>query len=136
MSFKVTFQKFLIVLFFLLLLNIVVISVGDDAKSSLTVVNKTEHYLHVVVDEAPYLYVSPNKSITHTTEAKPTMVVDVFYSPGQEISGSARDTIDVYYRSASSDCICNEGQQDECVYNPAIGGSERWEVTPEVLHQD
>ena len=134
MSLKVTFLKFLMVLIFLLLLNIVVISVGDDAKSNLTVVNKTEHYLHVVVDGAPYLYVSPDKSIRHTTKAKPTMFVEVFYSPGQGMSGSARDTIDVYYRSASTDCVCNDNQSDECVYNPAEGGSARWEVTPQDLH--
>jgi hypothetical protein len=134
MCLRVTLPKFLIVLFCLLLVNIAVISVGDDAKSYLTVVNKTTHYLHVIVDEKPYLYVSPDKSITHTTEAKPSMLVKVFYSPGQGISGSAIQTIDVYYRSASTDCICNEEQQhDECVYNPPAGGSERWEVTPEDL---
>ena len=134
MSLKVSFPKFLMLLLFLLLLNIVVISVGDDTKSSLTVVNKTEYYLHVIVDETPYLYVSPNKSITHTTGVKQSMIVDVLYSPGQAISGSARDTIDVYYQPASSDCFCNDDQHTECVYNPAVGGSTRWEVKPEDLH--
>lgn len=134
MSLKVTFPKFFLLLLFLLFLNIVVVSLGNDAKSTLTVVNKTNHYLHVIVDNEPYLYVSPEKSITHTTEAKPTLMVNVFYSPGQGITGSAVDTIEVYYREASTSCSCNEEGTDECVYNPAAGGSARWEVTPEDLN--
>ncbi len=133
MSLKVNFPKFLMLLFFLLLFNIAVISLGDNAQSRVTVVNRTTHYLHVFVDDEPYLYLSPNKSITHTADAKPTMLVNVIYSPGQGVTGSATKTINLYYESASSDCVCDEEGHDECVYSPQVGGSEKWEVKAEDL---
>ena len=133
MSFKLTFPKFIFVVIFFLILNIITISLGDS-ESSLTVVNKTEHYLHIYIDGENYLYVSPERSATHAMKAKPSVEVVVLYSPGQGITGSVTKTIDVPYTDASSSCSCDEETgHSSCSYDPPSGGSKRWEVYPEDL---
>ena len=129
MSIKNIFPKILLLLIFFLILNIVTISLGDG-KSSLTVVNKTEHFLHIIIENEPYLYISPEQSATHSTEAKSTMTISAFYSPGQAITGALLDTVDVPYTAASTGCTCSEDDNSfgDCTYNPPVGGAARREI--------
>ena len=76
MLIKKTLPKFFLMLIILLLLNIVSVLLGDS-KSSLTVINKTSHYLHIRVQGKMYPYVAPGWSITHETGIIPSLCSEV-----------------------------------------------------------
>ena len=120
-----------LLLLLLLLVNIVTVADGAD-ESRLTVANLTEHYVHIFIEGETYLYVAPQRSVAYTTSAKPTMLVEIVYAPGQGVRGSAVDTVAVPYRSSQSGCSCEEGDSwGDCIYEPPSGGTARIEVRPE-----
>lgn len=121
---------------FLLLFNIITVSFSDE-ETRLTVVNKTSYYLHVIIDGISFLYVEPERSVTKSSEPKPSMEVVAFYSPGQGISGSIAENINVPYNDADYGCNCTtESGYEGCSYSPPTGGSTRFEVTPQMLAPD
>lgn len=133
---RIRIVKILLFCLCLLLINIATVLLGDE-ESRLTVVNKTEHYLHIFIDEQPYLYIAPDRSVTHSAGAKASMSVSVVYAPGQGIDGSRTETVTLPYRSASEYCDCSdEDAFGDCVVTPSSGGSSRWEVTPADLTTD
>lgn len=91
-----------------------VVSVGDG-NVTVTIHNGTRHYLHVLINNQPYLYVAPGGSAL-TETGLTTVFVEVFYSPGQGISGGATReltsiTTTTYSRRESNDCS-NSGSND------------------------
>ena len=135
MPIRFTARTAIVAVLTLLVINVVTIAVGSE-DSSLTVANKTEHYLHIIIDNTQFLYVAPDRAVTYTTNAKVSMLVEYFYAPGQGLSGSSIDTVEVPYRSAQEGCSCSDGQTwGDCVYNPPTGGTARLEIFPEDLEQ-
>jgi len=114
----------------LLLALFVDVSTGGDI-GRLTVVNDTEHYVHVIVDGSPFLYVPPGAGAIFEKEGYARVVAKVFYSPGQGISGSAERTFTVApYEPSSTGC---EWHTMECTTTSASGGPLSWEVTADTL---
>jgi hypothetical protein len=103
----------------------------SDEDAVMTVINQTDYYLHVIIGEESFLYVSPNRAVAYTpSESYATIVVEIFYSPGQDISGNASKTF-VLEPSEFAGCTCNSsGGCDEIVTPPS---NEVWEVIPEDL---
>lgn len=131
---KIVFSKVFILSQLLLIFNVITLSIGDE-ESTVTVVNKTSYYLHIIIDGTPFLYVQPDKSITKSSEPVSTMLVNAFYSPGQGIKGSVTLSTDIPYRGALHGCNCTEGYP-ECSYTPPVGGSAKLEITPNMLSND
>jgi hypothetical protein len=121
-------------LFFIFLILQLAVSLGVD-KAKLTVTNGTDHYLHVIVDGESSLYVSPGRGTTFQSDGPTDFVVNVFYSPGQGISGQATRTIRVLpFQAHSSGCGLSSGSRGfHCSTEPASGGSVVWEITPDSL---
>lgn len=121
------------VLFFIFLILPLAVSLGGD-KAKLTVTNGTDHYLHVIADGESSLYVSPGRGTTFQSDGPTDFVVNVFYSPGQGISGHATRTIRVVpFQPASSGCGLSGSRGFHCSTEPASGGSVVWEITPDSL---
>lgn len=60
----------------------------DENSVSITIVNRTRYYLHILIDKDPHLYVAPGGSV-HSETRMQSAFVEVLYSPGQGISGRA-----------------------------------------------
>lgn len=130
---KILFPKSCLPLVFLILMLPLTITYGDE-EASLTVVNKTEHYLHIIIEGQPHLYVSPERGVTYATDPTPNFIVDVFYSPGQGVSGRINRTIEMPYSSARSGCDYDRSTGCyDCSTSPATAGSVLWEVTADSL---
>ena len=128
---SITARGLLILLALLIVVNVVtVIASGDE--SSLTVANLTEHYVHIFIENEPFLYIAPEHSVTYSCGARPTLTVASTYAPGQGVSGSAADTIEIPYVGSREGCSC-EGSDSwgDCIYEPAQGGSARIELVPD-----
>jgi hypothetical protein len=126
------FFRIICLLFLLLAINMVTVLLGDE-QSQLNVVNNTEYYLHVFIESNDYLYLSPGKSITFTTNPKPEVIVNAIIAPGQGVKGGVTDTVSVPFRSASSGCTCEEDGTTDCSYTPPSGGSTKWEINSNML---
>ncbi len=107
---------------------------GDDEEAHLTVVNKTSHYLNIIIDGKPFLYVSPEMGVSHSSEPKSQFLVTAFYSPGQRIDGKISRTIEVEYRGQTSGCDYSSSGGCECTTEPAAGGSAIWEITADTMN--
>lgn len=129
--------QFYLLIAFIFFISPLSISFGDS-EARITVKNKTDHFLHIYIDGAPYLYVAPKRSITKEA-ATTTFDVTAFYAPGQGVSG----TIDRYfpvpdYNPASSTSGCrDEGPNSGCecsqTTTPAEYGSVTWEITADTM---
>jgi hypothetical protein len=110
------------------------ISFGD-VLSTLTVVNGTAHYIHAMINSQPFLYIAPNESVKFETESRGNIGVNVqvFYSPGQDISGDATNSFTLGgSRIDESGC----GGDSGCgPISPPPVLHESWKVTPEDLGQ-
>lgn len=136
MSKQATLARLLLLLLVLLAINIVTVVIASDG-SSVTVTNRTEHYLHVFIDNQPFLYVAPNHSVTYATETTYSMLVRAVYAPGQGISGSVVDTVAIPYRPGQQGCTCDENELfGECTYTPPSGGDTYFEIQPADLVPD
>lgn len=109
------------------------IGYGDEEEAHLTVVNKTDHYLNIIIDGKPFLYVSPEMGVSYSTEPKGEFVVTAFYSPGQGINERITRTVDVPYRGQSSGCDYSSSGGCECTTEPATAGSAVWEITADTM---
>lgn len=126
----------------LLLLNIVKVSLSDE-KSRLTILNKTDSYLHIAIEGNLYPYTPSGQDVTHETEPKSELYVQVFYSPGQGKTNTVIDsTFEISYTPGSTQtygdyCSCEDPNSSSAcseageVTVPPQGGSARWEVTDE-----
>jgi hypothetical protein len=116
---------------------VLTISYGSDL-ATLTVVNRTENFVHVIVDGQPFLYVPPGMGVTHESEGPRVVDVYVFYSPGQGIHGSDRTTISVApFRQERTSCGWLNGEDlFNCSTTPASGGPRSWEVTADSLRTE
>jgi hypothetical protein len=133
MAARISMRGTFLLLLSLLVVNVISVTLAGD-ESTVTVSNRTEHYLHVFVDTEQFLYVAPDRSVTYTTPAKPSVLVTVLYAPGQGVQGSVVDTVAVPYSSAHEACNCSEDDVwGDCVVTPAAGGAARIEIWPEDL---
>lgn len=134
---------FFVVLALYLILNSITTTVVAE-KSSLTVINKTGHFLHVFIDGEIYPYVNPYYSLTHVTSARELVHTRVFYSPGQGKTSRVIDSTftlpytppQQYTTNDGYDCSCSDpnyshscSSPTETVDVPAQGGNVIWEVT-------
>jgi hypothetical protein len=104
---------------------------GEDS-SSLTVINRTPLFLHVIIDGKPYLYISPERGVTHESDAKPAFSVTVFYSPGQATTGRINRVIQVPY--SSGDWGCTYGSRGcDCTTTGPEAGSAIWEINIDTM---
>ncbi len=114
----------------LLLILVVGVTVGGDI-GRLTVINETDHYVHVIVDSEPFLYVPPGAGATFEKKGYSTVIAIVFYSPGQGVSGTAeRKFVVAPYEPASTGCAWTTL---ECTTSPSTGGAVSWTVTADTL---
>jgi hypothetical protein len=116
---------------FIILLAPLTISYSDESVT-LTVNNKTGHYLHIIIDDDPYLYVQPENNIIYESDKYVELDIKAFYSPGQGISGSIDTVISIKpYKAESTGCSDNNNSSSggcECSTTPASGGSKTWDV--------
>jgi hypothetical protein len=120
----------------LLLVNVATVAVGED-DSQLTVANLTGHFVHIFIEGQDFLYVAPDRSVTYAASARPDMLVEVVYSPGQGVRGSLVDTVPVPYRGSTTACSCQDDDSyGECIYEPPSGGSARFEVFADDMIED
>ncbi len=108
------------------------ISFSEEDKSQLTVINRTPLFLHVIIDGNPYLYISPERGVTHESNAKPTFSVTVLYSPGQSATGRISRTVRVPYSSGDWGCTYGSGGCD-CTSTGPEAGSAIWEITADTM---
>ncbi len=121
----------------------------EDGTVTVTIHNRTRHYLHVLINNQPYMYVAPGGSAL-TETGLTTVFVEVFYSPGQGISGGATReltsvTTTTYSSNRSRDCSTsssNSGSNDcsDSMVNSSVSGYTRspmsWDVSPSELVAD
>lgn len=131
--FRIFFPKwYYLILFLVVILPPTVSYGGDDAR--LTVMNSTDHYLHIIIDGNSNLYISPGRRVMHETEGPADFVVNVFYSPGQRIAGSRTRIIRVSpFKRDEIGCWLGGDNAFGCSVNPASSGAALWEVTPDSL---
>jgi hypothetical protein len=120
------------ILLFVLILVPMAISSSNN-KSSLTVVNRTDLYLHLIVDGHSYLYLAPDREFNYESEPKGEYYVRAFYSPGQRSNAVISRTIAVPYYSGSTGCGYSSQGGITCSATPEHGGSALWEVTPDTM---
>jgi hypothetical protein len=125
--------RYKLLIIFILIMIPLTVGYGDEEEASITVVNKTEHFLHIIVDGDPYLYVTPDMGITHSTSPKGEFSVTALYSPGQGITGKIYRTVPVSYQAASSGCGYSSSGGCECVTNPPSAGSTLYEITADTM---
>jgi hypothetical protein len=87
MSPRIVFPKSLAWYVTLGLLASLSVSYSDDISVSVTVINRTEYYLHVTINGKAYTNLAPENSI-NTEVSTATVSISAFYSPAQGQSGS------------------------------------------------
>ncbi len=108
------------------------VSIGDE-DVSLSVVNDTRYYLHVIMNDEPYLYVPSNGSAMYKSEGPTHVQVQVFYSPGQGVSGSATRSIRLSVEGSGTTCYEDSRGGCHCASEPVYGQSIVWHVRPDTL---
>lgn len=111
------------------------ISVGDE-EVSFSVVNETRHYLHVIMNDAPYLYVPAKGSVVYRSDGPTHVMIRVFYSPGQGVSGSATKSVNLSVVGRGSSCHEDSKGGCHCASEPVYGESLVWHVVPDSLTED
>ena len=133
---KFIFSRYKFLALLLILLAPLTISYSDETVT-LTVNNQTDHYLHVIIDNDPYLYIKPGHNLVYESDKYVELDIKAFYSPGQGISGSVDTVIAIKpYTASSTGCEDNSssGGGCECSTTPASGGSKSWSVSETDLH--
>lgn len=118
----------------------------DDGAVSVTISNRTRHFLHVSINNLTFAYVAPGGN-AYTEITVSTAFVEVFYSPGQGIHGRAvkeltSTTTHTYDRDYDSGC--NENQsgggcdtyQSTSVETGVTRSPVSWAVTADELQAD
>jgi hypothetical protein len=116
----------------ILLLMSITISFGDEDTGSLTVINQTEKFLHIIVDGDPYLYIAPGNRVTHEAEGEYEFSVTAFYSPGQGIAARIDRELRVPYSRTGG---CDYSLAGGCECNPVESeyGSGTWKITADTM---
>lgn len=113
------------------------VSVGDeDVSVSLSVVNDTGHYLHVIMNDKPFLYVPAEGSANFKSNGPTHVMVTVFYSPGQGVSGSAVRSVNLSVSGKGTSCHEDSKGGCHCASEPVYGESMVWHVSPDTLTTD
>lgn len=115
----------------IMLLSMAISFSGED-KSQLTVINRTPLFLHIIIDGEPYLYVAPERGVTHEADAKPSFSVTVLYSPGQSNTERINRVVQVPYSSGDWGCTYGSGGCD-CTSTGPEAGSAIWEVNADTM---
>jgi hypothetical protein len=135
-SFPLKFYLLVGFLFFMIPLSV---SYGDS-QGRVTVLNKTDHFLHVYIDGEPHLYVEPRHRVSKEG-AKTTFDVTVFYAPGQGVSGVIDTILEVSYSpppTTGSGCWDKSGDRNagcQCseTTGPADYGASKLEVADSLM---
>jgi hypothetical protein len=121
---KAIFSKWHFLIILIIFICPLTISSGDDSVS-LTVKNSTSHFLHAIIEGKSFLFISPSKSVVYTREGSATLQVQIFYSPGQGVTGNWTGDINVSpYQTQTTGCESDQSSNGgcECSTNPATGG--------------
>lgn len=132
---RCVFKKISFPLVFLMIIIPITISYGLDS-ASLRVINSTDYFLHVIIDGNPYLYISPQGSVSYNAEGKTSFHVQAYYSPGQEISGTADSTLDITINPPKTGCrdtSDSRGGGCECTTTPGSISDAEWDITDQDL---
>jgi len=108
------------------------ISYSDDT-GHLFIVNETAHYLHLIVEGQPYLYVAPGREIVHEFEPQSQLFARVFYSPGQNMTGDITRTLEVPYAPSETGCAYSSSGGWDCSTTPSRSGDFPWKITPDTM---
>jgi len=120
-----------------------VVSYEND-NVTVTVTNRTSRYLHVLIDNSSFLYVAPGGH-AQTETPRSTAFVEVFYSPGQGISGrgSRELTSETHYTSSGGYSCSSSNNDSGCKYDDTTSSESThtrtpmsWSVTPADLSAD
>lgn len=105
------------------------VSVGSNGIS-VRLVNQTRYYLHVIIDDKPFLYISPGGWASHQSSAL-SANVRVFYCPGQGISGSMDRVVSTQLvQNSTADCKSDCNKPNSCITE----NSSSTTVNPVVLY--
>jgi hypothetical protein len=117
----------------------------EDGEVPVTISNGTRHYLHMLINNQPYLYVAPGGSASLGVMWS-TVHVEVLYSPGQGISGRAvRDLTSVTTTtySGGESRSCHNNSKNDCSVNHSDTRTSQttrspmsWRVVPQELSTD
>ncbi|MBI1805062.1 MAG: hypothetical protein HY033_08890 [Ignavibacteriae bacterium] len=109
------------------------VSFGDEGVS-FTLINRTSHYLHAVINGKSFVYIAPGGVVAYQLDAYANVTADVSYSPGQDIKGKTSKTFQaVVVDSYSNDCSDN-GHGNTCGSTGSKSVSPiTWTVTPSDL---
>ena len=111
------------------------ISFGDE-EVSFSVVNETRHYLHVLMNDTPFLYVPAKGSVVYRSDGPTHVLVKVFYSPGQGVSGTATKSVNLSVVGKGTSCHEDSRGGCHCASEPVYGQSLVWHVIPDSLTSD
>jgi hypothetical protein len=94
-----------------------VVSYEEDGVT-ITISNLTRYYLHVMIDNSSHLYVAPGGVVQTETQLS-SAFVEVFYSPGQGVSGRAQKeltstTTTITHYSDSNSNTCSGSSNKSC----------------------
>jgi hypothetical protein len=81
--------------------------------ATFTLVNKTPYFLHAVINNKPSVYIPPGCVVNYDANGLGNVIVEVRYSPGQAVNGSALRTFEIIYHTTGSSSqdiasACNE----------------------------
>lgn len=108
-----------------------------EMEGNFTLVNVTQHYLHVLINNKSYSYIAPGRTIVHEVSASTQINVEVSYSPGQGIRGNVSRSFQILLQTTSgqsTDCSSSRSTQSRSCNSSINSGSvvlpARWDVTP------
>lgn len=125
-EFRLSYSTIALVLFLLSM----PLSFGDKDTGQLEVINRTEHFLHLIIDGDPYLYVAPTQSIVHEAKHDYSFFVTAFYSPGQGVTARIERELTVPYTPSEWGCT-SEGCQ--CTPTEPEYGSGLWRINADTM---
>jgi hypothetical protein len=113
-------------------------SIAANVHTTFSLANRTRYYLHAIVNNETFVYVSPGATIEVDVKAPSSVSARVRYSPGQTVRGTGERTIDIQTTTTSTEgtqtCHSSDSHGETCsgteptsttTTNPA-----RWDVLP------
>ena len=121
-------SNFFIRPFFCLMLFILLTSVdfsySDEGRAPVKVTNRTEHFLHVSVNDRTFTYLAPNGSIQTKVDTE-AVTIYATYSPGQEMSGVFTESYStVEHKKYSGGNFSCSNKKSGCSSKNSTGPSE------------
>lgn len=105
------FRKVGVIVALLIVLWPYAVSFGDQGVA-FTLANRTQYYLHAVVNNTSYVYIAPGGVVTYQSDTFSNVVVEVTYSPGQSVKGRTSKTFEPVRQDTatrSNNCSDNNG---------------------------